>query len=95
LFIGGEESLWNLSPQPTVNNFAQRAKDFCEQDYLARKGRGHAALDDEYATRLVRRVSPELRSSAALGLKTNTQMRTVRCLGYKAFAESKPACPQL
>ena len=28
LFAGGEESLWNLSPQPTVNNFARRAKDF-------------------------------------------------------------------
>jgi len=28
LFIGGEESLWNLSPQPAVNNFAGRAKDF-------------------------------------------------------------------
>jgi len=31
LFADGEESLWNLSPQPTVNNFARRAKDFCEQ----------------------------------------------------------------
>ena len=31
LFAGGEESLWNLSPQPTVNNFARRVKDFCEQ----------------------------------------------------------------
>ena len=95
LFTGGEESLWNLSPQPAVNNFARRNKHFCEQDCPARKGRGHATLDDEYATRLVRRVSPELRSSAALGLKTNTQMPTVGCLRYKAFAESKPACPQL
>ena len=25
LFTGGEESLWNLSPQPTVNNFAAHA----------------------------------------------------------------------
>ena len=26
LFTGGEESLWKLSPQPTVNNFARRPR---------------------------------------------------------------------
>ena len=31
LFMGGEESLRQLSPQPTVNNFALRAENFCEQ----------------------------------------------------------------
>src|SRR5437762_5518855 len=31
LFTGGEESLRHLSPQPTVNNFARRAQNFCEQ----------------------------------------------------------------
>src|SRR5438034_10846038 len=31
LFTGGEESLRQLSPQPTVNNFARRAQDFCVQ----------------------------------------------------------------
>jgi hypothetical protein len=93
LFNGGEERLWNLSPQPTVNNFARHPKSICEQLPPSRKACGHAALDDEFATRLTRRVSPELRSSAALGLKTNTQMPTVGCLRYKAFAEPKPACP--
>jgi len=47
LFIGGEESLWERSPQPTVNNFARRVHDFCEQHRRARMGCGHAALDDE------------------------------------------------
>src|ERR1043166_9368271 len=81
LSMVGEECLHELSPQSIVNNFARRATDFCEQFCRRpKKARGHAALDDEYATRLVRRVSPEFRSSAALGLKTNTQMPTARCL---------------
>src|SRR5260221_12898766 len=40
LFIGGEESLWDHSPQPTVNNFARRSEPLCEQD--CRRAKGHA-----------------------------------------------------
>ena len=74
-----------------MNNFARRATDFVNKLFSPPKGCGHAALDDEQFALLAGRVSPELRSSAVLGLKTNTQMLTAGCFDYKALAESKPA----
>ena len=95
LFASGEESCREGSAQPMVNNFAARTRGFCEQDCRCA---GRHAVTPRWMTNELPVSSDEFTQSfapaAALGLKTNTQMPTVGCLRYKAFAEPKPACPQ-
>ncbi len=93
LFISGEESL-ALSPQPIVNNFARRRAEFCEQAYRRPE---RPAVTPRWMTNQQPVSLDELAQSFAparrLDSGTNTQMPTADVC-YKAFAESKPACPR-
>src|SRR5712691_4962602 len=71
------------SPQPTVNNFARRVRDFCEQHYRARKG----AVTLRWMTNKQPVSLDESAQSFApaqrLDSLTNTQMPTVGCVAIR------------
>jgi hypothetical protein len=92
LFTGGEESSCH-SPQPTVNNFARRGADFCEHPL---RGPEKPAVTPRWMTNKQPASLDELAQSFAPARRLDSK-RILRCLQpmyrYKAFAESKPACP--
>ena len=93
LFTSGEESP-ALSPQPIVNNFARRGADFCEQTYRRPEW---PAVTPRWMTNKQPASLDELAQSFAPARRLDSK-RILRCpqpmYRYKAFAESKPACPR-
>ena len=72
--MGGEESL-QLSPQPTVNNFARRAEDFCEQVY---RGPKRPAVTPRWMTNMQPVSFDELAQSFAPARRLDSK-RILRC----------------
>jgi hypothetical protein len=100
LFIGGKVSAANLSPPPTVNNYAVAAKMICEKLKVHPKKGGHAWP----GRRIVNPKRPTFKDRVSLRAKCLDAKEYSRAFRpqslfaetnhYKGFHPSRFACPQ-